>query len=45
MTKKVTLAEIEFYLRKAARAIQLEWGICEEAGKAARLNYRDQSYY
>lgn len=36
MTKKVTLAEIEFYLRKAARAIQLEWGICEEAGKAAR---------
>lgn len=36
MTKKVTLAEIEFYLRKAARAMQLDWGICEEAGKAAR---------
>jgi len=36
MNKKVTLAEIEFYLRKAARAVQLDWGICEEAGKAAR---------
>jgi len=36
MTKKITLAEIEFYLRKAARAMQLDWGICEEAGKAAR---------
>jgi len=36
MNKKITLAEIEFYLRKAARAMQLDWGICEEAGKAAR---------
>jgi len=36
MNKQVTLAEIEFYGRKAARAIQLDWGICEEAGKAAR---------
>ena len=36
MTKRVTLAEIEFYLRKAARAMQLDWGICEEAGKAGR---------
>lgn len=36
MKKKVTLAEIEFYMRKAARAVQLDWGICEEAGKAAR---------
>ena len=36
MNKKITLAEIEFYLRKAARAVQLDWGICEEAGKAAR---------
>lgn len=36
MNRKITLAEIEFYLRKAARAIQLDWGICEEAGKAAR---------
>ena len=36
MKRKVTLAEIEFYMRKAARAIQLDWGICEEAGKAAR---------
>ena len=36
MKKLVTLAEIEFYLRKAARAMRLDWGICEEAGKAAR---------
>jgi hypothetical protein len=36
MNKQVTLAEIEFYGRKAARALQLDWGICEEAGKAAR---------
>lgn len=36
MNKKITLAEIEFYLRKAARAVQLDWGIAEEAGKAAR---------
>lgn len=36
MNRKITLAEIEFYLRKAARAVQLDWGISEEAGKAAR---------
>ncbi len=36
MNEKHTLAEIEFYLRKAARAVQLEWGTTEEAGKAAR---------
>ncbi len=36
MKKNITLAEIEFYLKKAARAMQLDWGICEEAGKAAR---------
>jgi hypothetical protein len=36
MKNKVTLAEIEFYMRKATRAMQLDWGICEEAGKAAR---------
>jgi len=32
----LTLAEIESYLRKAARARGLHWGIAEEAGKAAR---------
>jgi hypothetical protein len=32
----ITLAEIESYLRKAARARGLDWGIAEEAGKAAR---------
>lgn len=36
MSRKITLAEIEFYIRKAARAVALDWGICEEAGKAAR---------
>lgn len=36
MSKKITLAEIEFYLRKVARAVELDWGIAEEAGKAAR---------
>lgn len=36
MNKNISLAEIEFYMRKAARAVQLDWGICEEAGKAAR---------
>jgi len=36
MKKLVTLAEIEFYLRKAARAVEIDWGIAEEAGKAAR---------
>jgi len=33
---RLTLAEIESYLRKAARASGLDWGIAEEAGKAAR---------
>ena len=32
----LTLAETESYLRKAARACGLDWGIAEEAGKAAR---------
>lgn len=32
----LTLAETESYLRKAARARGLDWGIAEEAGKAAR---------
>ena len=36
MSYAVTLAEIESSLRKAARAIGLDWGIAEEAGKAAR---------
>jgi len=36
MTYNLTLAETESYLRKAARACGLEWGIAEEAGKAAR---------
>ena len=36
MSIRLTLAEIEAYLRKAARATGLDWGICEEAGKAAR---------
>ena len=36
MNKKITLAEIEFYMRKVARAVELDWGISEEAGKAAR---------
>jgi hypothetical protein len=33
---QLTLAETESYLRKAARACGLDWGIAEEAGKAAR---------
>jgi hypothetical protein len=33
---RLTLAETEFYLRKVARACGLDWGIAEEAGKAAR---------
>jgi len=33
---QLTLAETESYLRKAARARGLHWGIAEEAGKAAR---------
>jgi len=36
MKRKITLAEIEAYLRKDAQAIDLDWGIAEEAGKAAR---------
>lgn len=36
MKKKITLAEIEAYIRKAAGAVHLDWGISEEAGKAAR---------
>ena len=36
MKAKHTLAEIESSLRKAARAVGLDWGIAEEAGKAAR---------
>ena len=36
MSYKLTLAETESYLRKAARACGLDWGIAEEAGKAAR---------
>ena len=36
MSYLFTLAEIESYLRKAARARGLDWGIAEEAGKAAR---------
>jgi len=34
--QKVTLAEVESYLRKAAQATGLGWGLAEEAGKAAR---------
>jgi hypothetical protein len=33
---KYTLAEIEVYVRKAAQATGLGWGLAEEAGKAAR---------
>ncbi len=36
MSRKITLAEAESHLRKAARACGLDWGIAEEAGKAAR---------
>ena len=36
MSHNLTLAETESYLRKAARACGLDWGIAEEAGKAAR---------
>ncbi|MCP4768434.1 MAG: DUF3726 domain-containing protein [Gammaproteobacteria bacterium] len=36
MSYRLTLAEAEAYLRKAARACGLDWGIAEEAGKAAR---------
>ncbi len=36
MSHRITLAEAESYLRKVARACGLDWGIAEEAGKAAR---------
>ena len=36
MSYRLTLAESEAYLRKVARACGLDWGIAEEAGKAAR---------
>lgn len=36
MSYRLTLAETESYLRKAAQACGLAWGIAEEAGKAAR---------
>ena len=36
MSFRITLAEIEPGLRKAARASGLDWGIAEEAGKTAR---------
>ena len=36
MSYRLTLVEAESYLRKAARARGLDWGIAEEAGKAAR---------
>lgn len=36
MTTALTLAEVESCLRKCARAVGLEWGIAEEAGKSAR---------
>ena len=36
MAYRLTLSEAESYLRKAARACGLDWGIAEEAGKAAR---------
>ena len=36
VSKKITLAEIESSLCKAARAVRLDWGIAEEMGKSAR---------
>lgn len=36
MSVSLTLAETEAYLRKAAQACGLAWGLAEEAGKAAR---------
>lgn len=36
MKIKVTLAEVESYVRKASQATGLGWGFAEEAGKAAR---------
>jgi len=34
--KNYTLAEVESYVRKASQATGLDWGLAEEAGKAAR---------
>jgi len=36
MKQKLSLAEIEFHVRKAAQAVGLGWGLSEETGKAAR---------
>ncbi len=36
MNVYLTLAEVESYLRKSAQAVGLDWGLAEEAGKAAR---------
>jgi len=36
MSYRITLAETETSLRKVARACGMDWGIAEEAGKAAR---------
>ncbi len=36
MTYRLTLSETESHLRKVARACGLDWGLAEEAGKAAR---------
>ncbi|MCP4212572.1 MAG: DUF3726 domain-containing protein [Halieaceae bacterium] len=36
MSYRLTLAEIESSVRKAARGCGLDWGLAEEAGKAAR---------
>ena len=36
MSRLLTLSETESYLRKCARAVGMDWGIAEEAGKAAR---------
>ncbi len=36
MTVSVTLAEVDSQLRKAARAVGLDWGLAEEAGRSAR---------
>ena len=33
MTYRLTLSETETSLRKAARAVGLDWGLAEEAGK------------
>ncbi|MGD2171624.1 MAG: DUF3726 domain-containing protein [Gammaproteobacteria bacterium] len=36
MSYRLTLSEAESSLRKAARAVGLDWGLAEEAGKTAR---------